>query len=92
MVAAPTAAFEHFGQIFQPLLGERAPARNKFAAPCHARMMCHDPARMRETDADATANQPDVTRICCGKDFSHPHQITEWPRSYGFGCESIAKK
>src|SRR5215471_1229913 len=70
MVAAPAPAFEHFGKIFQPLLGERTPARDKFVAPCHARTMCHDPAHMRGTDADATANQPDVTTICCGKDFS----------------------
>ena len=48
-------AFEQFGKVFQSLLGKRAPACHDLAASRHVRTMCHEPARMRGTDADATS-------------------------------------
>ena|SRR2546428_2549227 len=68
VIAAPAPALEQFGEVFQPLLGKVAPARNDVAAARHVCRKCHKSARMRETDADATeTNQFDVTRIFCGK-------------------------
>src|SRR5207245_10607525 len=59
---------EQFGEVFQPLRGKLAPARNDVADARHVCRKCHKSARMRETDADATeTNQFDVTRIFCGK-------------------------
>ena len=43
--AAPAAGLEQFGQIFQPLLGKSAPARNGVATACHVDLMCHEFAR-----------------------------------------------
>jgi hypothetical protein len=47
MKAAPAAGLEQFGQIFQPLLGKSAPARNRVATACHVDLMCHEPARKK---------------------------------------------
>ena len=33
--AAPAAGLEQFGEVFQPLLGKSAPARDDVAAACH---------------------------------------------------------
>ena len=46
--AAPAAGLEQLGEVFQPLLGEIAPARDNVAATCHVSSMCHEPARKRE--------------------------------------------
>ena len=68
MKTAPAACLEQFGQIFQPSLGKVAPTRNNVAATCHVSSMCHEPARKRKTDADATrTNHLHVTMIFCGK-------------------------
>jgi hypothetical protein len=40
--------------VFQPPLGKVAPARNDVAAARHVCRECHNSARKRETDADAT--------------------------------------
>ena len=45
VIAAPAAGLEQFGEIFQPLLGKSAPARDNVAAACHVESMCHEPAR-----------------------------------------------
>ena len=54
VIAAPAPALEQFGEVFQPLLGKVAPARNDVAAARHVCRKCHKLARKRETDADAT--------------------------------------
>ncbi len=43
--AAPAAGLEKFGEVFQPLLGEIAPARDNVAAIRHVQSMCHKQAR-----------------------------------------------
>ena len=45
VIAPPAPGLEQFGEIFQPLLGKIAPARNNIAATCPVCMMCHKPAR-----------------------------------------------
>src|SRR4030095_7724165 len=55
--AAPAPGLEQFSEIFQPSLGEGAPARNDVAAACHVCRTCHKLARKRETDADATSDE-----------------------------------
>ena len=45
VIAAPAAGFEQLGEVFQPLLGKGAPARNDVAAACHVCSMCHELAR-----------------------------------------------
>src|SRR6185312_3929787 len=48
VVAPPAAALEHFGKIVQPLLGQRAPARDDLAAGRLVSAMCHEPARKKK--------------------------------------------
>ena len=48
VIAAPAAGLEQLGEMFQPLLGKIAPARDNVAATCHVSSMCHGPARRRE--------------------------------------------
>ena len=45
VIAAPAAGFEQLSEVFQPLLGKGAPARNDVAAACHVCSICHEPAR-----------------------------------------------
>jgi hypothetical protein len=45
MKAAPAPGLEQLGEVFQPSLGEVAPARNDVAAACHVYTMCHESAR-----------------------------------------------
>ena len=61
--AAPAAGLEQFGEVFQPLLGKGAPARDDVAAACHVDSMCHEPARKekKRTRTQPRTNQPDVT-------------------------------
>ena len=35
VIATPAAGFEQFGEMFQPLFGKLAPARDDVAATCH---------------------------------------------------------
>src|SRR5258708_30323708 len=48
VVAAPAAGLEQFGEVLEPPLGKRAPARDDVAAPRHVWTVCHEPARKRE--------------------------------------------
>src|SRR4030088_169088 len=69
VIAAPAAGIEQFGEVLQPLLGERAPACNNVAATCHVCSMCHESARKEKerTRTQRGTNQLDVTGIFCGK-------------------------
>ena len=65
--APPPSGVEQFGEIFEPLFREIAPARDDFAAFGYVRLRCHKSARMEE-DADATGtNHSNMTDIFCGK-------------------------
>src|SRR5438270_13822319 len=44
VIAPPAPGLEQFGEMFQPLLGKAAPARNNIAT-CPVYTMCHEPAR-----------------------------------------------
>ena len=46
--AAPAAGLEQFGEIFQSLLGKRAPARDDISAARHVQSMCHEPSPQGE--------------------------------------------
>ena len=68
VITAPAAGLEQFGEVIEPLLGKSAPAPDNVATARHVQSMCHEPARRRKTDADATGtNQLDATGIFCGK-------------------------
>jgi hypothetical protein len=55
--AAPTAGFEQFGEIFQPLLSKSAPARDNVAAMCHVESMCHESARKEKNGRRRNRNE-----------------------------------
>src|SRR5580700_1956377 len=46
--ATPAPAVEQFCEIFEPLFGEIAPARDNFAASSNVELRCHKPARIEE--------------------------------------------
>ena len=41
VIAAPASGFEQFGEMFQPLFGKSAPARDDVAATCDVGSICH---------------------------------------------------
>src|SRR5205085_6277552 len=45
VVAAPASTLEQLGEVFQPLLGQRLPARGKKVPAGHVDAMSHEPAR-----------------------------------------------
>jgi hypothetical protein len=55
--AAPTAGFEQFGEIFQPLLSKSAPARDNVAAMYHVESMCHESARKEKNGRRRNRNE-----------------------------------
>ena len=68
MIAAPAPGFEQFGEVFQPLLGKSAPARDNVATVSHVHSMCHEPARKEKNGRRRNrTNQSDVMGIFCGK-------------------------
>ncbi len=68
VIAPPTASFEQFGKVLQPLFCKLAPARKNVALTRHVQSLCHDPAREEENGRRRNAtNQLNVTEIFCGK-------------------------
>ena len=57
VIAAPAAGLEQFGEIFQPLLGKSAPARDDVAAARHVQSMCHEPARKEKNGRRRNGNE-----------------------------------
>ena len=48
VVATPASGSEQFGEMFQPLFGKLAPARDDVAATCQVGSICHQNARMEK--------------------------------------------
>src|SRR6266699_4527171 len=45
VIAAPASALEQFGEVFQPLLGQRVPSRGEKVPATDIQAMCHESAR-----------------------------------------------
>src|SRR5262249_1013808 len=90
-VAPPAAALEHVGEVIQPLLSQRAPARDDLAAGRLVSAMCHEPARKRKNGRRrALTNQLGIlTAICCGKGDSCPALRRKPGIARGFACRKV---
>jgi|SRR5579872_7486121 len=65
--AAPATGLEKFGEVFEPLFGEFAPARDNGATSGDVQLRCHAPAR-REMGRGRNRNESThVMNIFCGK-------------------------
>ena len=98
--AAPTAGLEQLGEIFQPPLGKRAPARDDVAAMCHAGSMYHETARKEKNGRRRNRNESirrdgDILWKTLILSSAHLYQqlaTAEGRRSPGFSFLSTVKR
>ena len=79
VIAAPAPGLEQFGEIFQPLLGKVAPARDNIAATRHICMKCHKSARKEKNGRGRNRHES----IRCDMDILWKTSALSSARHYG---------
>src|ERR1700743_430852 len=58
VIAAPAPGFEQFGEMLEPLLGQRAPAVKDFLRARYVRSLCHEKVRKEENGRETQRITP----------------------------------
>ena len=80
VIAAPAPGLEQFGEVIEPLLGQRAPAVENLLAPRHVHSLCHEKVRKEENGRKTQRINPSPDLIFCGKLLPCPAiaRMTRW--------------
>src|SRR3981189_3483731 len=97
MITAPAPGLEQFGEMIEPLLGQRAPAVEDLLAPRHVQSLCHEKVR-KEENGRRRNESPQSRLIFCGKLFHCPATArmtarlsTETAAGVAFSSQSTVK-